>query len=111
MPHGGLALANSFATALEGTLLFILMRRRLNGIEGKSVADGAMRVIVASLAMGIGLWIWLLATGNLNLWVIALGGVALGGIIYIAVITILRVPEIHMLIGMVTRRLLRSPIS
>jgi putative peptidoglycan lipid II flippase len=111
MPHGGLALANSFATALEGTLLFILMRRRLNGIEGKSVADGAMRVIVASLAMGIGLWIWLLATGDMNLWVIALGGVALGGIIYIAVITILRVPEIQMLIGMVTRRLHRSPIS
>lgn len=34
MPHGGLALANSFATALEATALFIFMRKRLNGIEG-----------------------------------------------------------------------------
>ncbi|HEX9386759.1 MAG TPA: murein biosynthesis integral membrane protein MurJ, partial [Anaerolineales bacterium] len=40
MPHGGLALANSLATALEATALFIFMRRRLNGIEGGYVAGG-----------------------------------------------------------------------
>jgi len=32
MPHGGLALANSFATALEAVALFVVMRKRLNGI-------------------------------------------------------------------------------
>ncbi|RLD06256.1 MAG: hypothetical protein DRI32_02875, partial [Chloroflexi bacterium] len=31
MPHGGLALANSLATALEMVLLMILMRKRLSG--------------------------------------------------------------------------------
>ena len=57
-PHGGLALANSAATLLESALLFVLLRRRLNGLEehrillalGKSLAAGA----------GMGLMIWFL---------------------------------------------------
>jgi putative peptidoglycan lipid II flippase len=111
MPHGGLALANSFATALEGATLFILMRRRLTGIEGKSIFDGTLRVSAATLGMGIGLWLWIQATGGMNRWLIALGGVALGGIIYMAGVVILRVPEIQTLFAMITQRLRRSPIS
>ncbi len=42
MPHGGLALANSFATALEAIALFIVMRKRLNGIEGKFIMRGVI---------------------------------------------------------------------
>ena len=51
IPVGGLALANSLATALEATALFIFMRRRLNGIEGRSILDGAWRVSVAASAV------------------------------------------------------------
>lgn len=111
LPLGGLALANSFATALEATALFIFMRKRLNGVEGKSIADGAWRVGVSALGMAIGLWFWIQLTGSLNRWVIALGGVALGGILYLAGVTILRVPEIQMMIGMITRRLRSSSSS
>ena len=109
MPHGGLALANSFATALEGTALFILMRRRLSGIEGRSISDGTLRAVAASLGMAFALWLWMQATGGMNRWVVALGGVALGGIVYLAGVVILRVPEIQLLIGIITRRLRRSP--
>ena len=35
MPHGGLALANTLATALEMVALVILMRRRLGGLNGE----------------------------------------------------------------------------
>src|SRR5690606_23245545 len=42
MPHGGLALANSFATALEATALFFVMQKRLNGIEGRHILRGVM---------------------------------------------------------------------
>jgi putative peptidoglycan lipid II flippase len=111
MPHGGLALANSFATALEGTALFVLMRRRLTGIEGKSILNGTLRVFAATLAMGIALWLWIQATVGMNRWLIALGGVGLGCVIYLAGVVLLRVPEIQMLIGMITQRLRRSPIS
>jgi len=105
LPHGGLALANSFATALEGITLFVLMRRRLDGIEGKSILDGAWRGLLSVLGMGIGLWLWIQFTGGVNPWVVALGGVAVGGVIYLLGVVILKVPEIKMLIGVVSRRL------
>jgi hypothetical protein len=47
----------------------------------------------------------------MNRWVVALGGVVLGGVIYLMGVLILKVPEIQMLIGMITRRLRRSPTS
>src|SRR5688572_2300167 len=81
-PLGGLALANSLATALEATALFLVMRRRLNGIEGNFLARGFAACALASLGMGAGLWLWTRAAGGLTPWVVALGGVALGGIIY-----------------------------
>lgn len=111
LPLGGLALANSLATALEAAALFIFMRRRLAGIEGKFLADGFVRCAVSTLGMALGLWAWVQAMGGMNRWVVALGGVAVGGIIYLTVVLILRVPEIQMLIGMITRRLRRSPTS
>jgi len=105
MPHGGLALANSFATALEAIALFIIMRKRLNGIEGKSIADGAWRVTLSALGMAIGLLLWIQFTGGMNRWIVVLGGVAIGGIIYLLGIVILKVPEIKLLTNAVMRRL------
>jgi putative peptidoglycan lipid II flippase len=104
-PLGGLALANSLATALEAIALFIFMRKRLNGIEGKSIADGAWRVGVAGLGMAIGLWWWIQATGSLTRWLVALGGVVVGGILYFMGVLILNVPEINLIKGAVSRRL------
>jgi len=106
-PLGGLALANSFATALEATALFIFMRKRLNGIEGKSIADGAWRVGLAGLGMGIGLLLWIQVTGGLTRWIVALGGVVIGGVIYLFGVVILKVPEIKMLTSAVSNRLRR----
>ena len=110
-PLGGLALANSLATALEATALFLFMRRRLNGIEGKFLASGFFRCAGATLALALALWLWLQATSGLNRWIVALGGVALGGTVYLAAVILLRIPEIQMLIGMVARRLYRSTSS
>jgi putative peptidoglycan lipid II flippase len=104
-PVGGLALANSLATALEATALFVFMRRRLNGIEGKFIADMAWRVALSALGMGIGLWFWIQVTGGMNRWLVALGGVAIGGIIYLTGVITLKIPEIKMLTHAVSRRL------
>lgn len=110
LPLGGLALANSLATALEATALFIFMRRRLNGIEGKFLADGFVRCAIATLGMAVGLWFWIQAAGGMNRWVLALGGVAIGTILYLMGVLILKIPEIRMLIGMVKRRLGHSKV-
>jgi putative peptidoglycan lipid II flippase len=104
MPHGGLALANSLATALEAAALFIFMRRRLNGIEGSYIARGFIASGFAALGMGSGLWFWIQSTGSLSRWVVVPGGIALGGIIYGFAITVLRVPEIQSAIRFVARR-------
>ena len=113
MPHGGLALANSLATALEATALFLVMRQRLNGIEGSYLARGFITCALAALAMGIGLWFWLQAVGGLNRWIVALGGVALGGVLYGAGVVLLKVPEIQILMNAISRRMFRraSPSS
>jgi putative peptidoglycan lipid II flippase len=104
-PLGGLALANSFATALEATALFIFMRRRLNGIEGKSIADGAWRVGLAGLGMAVALWAWIQVTVGLSRWMVTLGGVALGAAIYFAGVVVLKVPEVKTILNAVVRRL------
>lgn len=104
-PLGGLALANSLATALESTALFLFMRRRLNGIEGGSIADGAWRVGLAGLGMAVGLWMWIQVSAGMSRWFVTLGGVALGAVVYFAGVTILKVPEIKSILNAVSRRL------
>jgi putative peptidoglycan lipid II flippase len=113
MPHGGLALANSLATALEATVLFIVMRGRLNGIEGKSIARGFTACVLASLGMGIGLWLWIQAAGDWTPWLLALGGIALGGLLYGIGVLLFRVPEVQILMNGILRRVARpaSPSS
>lgn len=106
-PLGGLALANSLATALEAAALFIFMRRRLNGIEGRSIWDGVWRVGLAGLGMGLGLGLWIQAAGSLSRWLVALGGVALGGVIYFAGALLFKVPEIKLLTRAVCNRIKR----
>jgi putative peptidoglycan lipid II flippase len=110
-PLGGLALANSLATALEVTTLFIFMRKRLNGIEGRSIADGAWRVGLSGLGMAVGLFVWIQLSGGMTRWLIALGGVALGGVIYFVGVVILKVPEIKTIMNAIMRRLPRRAAS
>jgi putative peptidoglycan lipid II flippase len=105
MPHGGLALANSLATALEATALFIVMRQKLKGIEGSYIARGFAACALASLGMGVGLWFWIQAAGGVTRWVVAPGGVVIGGIIYGIGVLLLRVPEIQIIIHAIARRL------
>jgi putative peptidoglycan lipid II flippase len=107
MPHGGLALANSFATALEATALFIFMRKRLNGIEGGHILRGAIPSALAALAMGVSLVGWLYFGKDLAIWILLPVGVMLGGGIYAAMLWALRVPELTYITSGVLRRLRR----
>ena len=59
MPHGGLALANSLATALEAIVLFVVMRKRLNGIEGSHILRGVIPSAAGALAMSFAICGWL----------------------------------------------------
>jgi putative peptidoglycan lipid II flippase len=108
MPHGGLALANSLATALEATILFIVIRSRLNGIQGVQVLRGSFAALVAAGGMGAGLMAWLQVTDGASRWISVPGGVILGSLIYAVGIWLVKVPEIRWLAQALSRRLKRT---
>ncbi len=51
--YGGLALGNSLAALAEATLLMILVRRRIPGLELTPVLQSLGRTVAASLLMGV----------------------------------------------------------
>jgi putative peptidoglycan lipid II flippase len=55
-PFGGLALANTLATAIESAVLWIVLRRRLTTIHDQRVLWMAARTLIASLIMGVVVW-------------------------------------------------------
>ncbi|MGC1374752.1 MAG: murein biosynthesis integral membrane protein MurJ [Anaerolineales bacterium] len=105
LPLGGLALANSLATALEATILVLLMRRRLKGLNGADIAKGVGQFTLAALGMALGLLFWIKSFGSLNPWLVGLGGVAAGGLVYGLGVVLLKVPEIQSVIGFLKRRI------
>ncbi len=95
MPHGGLALANSLATFLEMIVLLIFMRRKLGGMEGKSIWKTVWKAGLAAIVMA-GTLVGVLAITTKNHPAIqAFGGVAAGAIIYGVVVIILKIPEVQ----------------
>ncbi len=102
MPHGGLALAISLSTAIEMAALLVLMRRRLRGLNGPYLWRGFAQAALATIGMSAAIWLWLLQPGPA--WLVALGGVSLGALVYLGAVWALKVPELGMLISGVTRR-------
>jgi len=107
MPHGGLALANSIATFLEMGVLLIFMRRRLTGLEGRHVLNGLVKALAAAGVMALALWGWMRATAGASAWLVALGGMLVGVLVYVLMLALLRVPELKLAWITVKRRLLK----
>ncbi|MBE9478955.1 MAG: polysaccharide biosynthesis C-terminal domain-containing protein, partial [Chloroflexi bacterium] len=103
-PHGGLALANSLATALEVVVLLLLIRKRLGGLGFRRLRRGLVGSAVASVVMAVGLWFWIGITAGANVWLSGLGGVFLGASLYWAIAFATGVPEARQLPRMVLSR-------
>lgn len=114
MGFRGLALGTSIAALFNAALLMILLRRKLEGIEGPRILGSFLRILVASAVMGaaaagvdIALGIWLPGT-SLALQIIRLAaaiGVALG--VLAACAHLLRIREFRQGVAMVMRRVRR----
>jgi putative peptidoglycan lipid II flippase len=62
LAHGGLALANSTATILEMVGLLLIIKRRLEGLEGGRLLGSTLRTV---LAAGLMLWLrWFWVRGR-----------------------------------------------
>jgi putative peptidoglycan lipid II flippase len=104
-PHGGLALANSLATALEATALFVTMRKRLDGIDGTHLLRGLSLALGGTLAMSAVLLLALRLFPGRPAWLLAPGGILAGGLTYALTLAALRAPEWQALMIALRRRL------
>jgi len=104
LPHGGLALANTVATTLEMIGLGWLMRRRLGGLDFARLWNGVWRAGIAAAVMGAALIGWLALTPELSVWIVGIGGVALGGIIFWIAAYFLGCPETRLLPALIRER-------
>ena len=93
MPHGGLALANSLATVLEMVALLYFMRGRLKGLDGRRILIGAGQAAGATFVMSLLLLAWLNQSIDQPIWLIVVGGVALGAGVYGVMVLIMGVKE------------------
>ncbi len=98
LPFGGLALGNSLATAIEMIGLWTLMRRRLGGMEGRKVWQSFWKSATAMILMSFVLWTWLRLADGQSAWILAIGGMLLGGMSYALAILALRVPEAQVIL-------------
>lgn len=97
MGFGGLALANSAATTLEAIVLFLLLGRRMGGIDGARLGSSLARTALASAALGVllyGLARWAQA-GGASVWWVALVAVVFGPLVYVGASALLRHPELR----------------
>ncbi len=110
MPLGGLALATSTEAAIEATTLFILLRKRLKGIQIRDLAKGSGAALLGCLGMAAVLLFWLQIMKSHSAALSTLGGVTLGGIVYGLVLAALRVPEFRSLVQAVQKRFLKKSL-
>ncbi len=110
-PHGGLALANSLATALEMVALLVLMRRRLGGIKAGLILAVSLQTIGASLVMGIALFAWLELSQGMPTWIVAIGGVLIGGGVFVLTAAAFGIREVRAAMRLVYQYVSRKPAA
>jgi putative peptidoglycan lipid II flippase len=105
-PFGGLALANSVATAIESTVLWLILKRRLPAMESGPILLTLGRTGLAGLGMLAAVWAWLQIGTPL---VIELtGGILLGVAVFAGLAFLLRIPEAVVVPTQLKRRFGRS---
>lgn len=107
-PHGGLALALTVSTTLEALVLGWKMRQRLAGLGLAQVWPGLWRAALSSLVMGAALAAWLWGSQTLPVWMVAIVGVAGGGIVFWGVAYVLGSDEAQTLPKLMWSRLQRK---
>lgn len=113
--HRGLALALVIADVVNFSLLFFLLRRKIGLLGGRMIAWSLLRVVLASLVMGVIIWFFkthavptMFATG----WTLAAAviiSIAIGTAVYLMTLKLIRAPEYDMLAS-IFRRMRRGRV-
>lgn len=105
MAHGGLALANTLATALEMVGLILIMRSRLGGLQGSLIGSGLLKSLAAGTLMGLSIWAWSSLAGGLPNWIFTMVGILIALVVYGGGLALLRTEELSQIAGVIRRRL------
>lgn len=108
MPHGGLALANSLATAIEAVLLILMIRKHLGGIDIGALGVSFFQFGLASLFMALTIVGWQVFGSSFGALAEAVGGILIGTLTYLAGLHLMRVPELAYIRTMLSRILGRT---
>ena len=115
MGHAGLALSTSTVAIVGAVALFVILRGRVHGIEGRSLAASIGKISLASAVMGGAVWMssrgvqhWL-GIGRLARLVDLAVSIPLGLVVFYFVCRIVKVSELDLatraLAGPILRRL------
>jgi hypothetical protein len=83
------------------------MRRRLDGLQGKQVLYAVTQAVIAVLGMSLVLWLWIQQSAAWSDWMVALSGVAIGGIVYLLILFTLRNHELRQVSSALINKLKR----
>jgi putative peptidoglycan lipid II flippase len=108
LAFGGLALGYSLSAILELILLMWLLRKKMGGIDGRHLLDGAWRMILASLIMAMFTWLILRQLTDANaLWQLIVAAFV-AATSYLVASLLLQVKEIRQLIEYGRQRLMKK---
>jgi len=108
MPHGGLALANSIATAIEVSILLWLLRKRLHGIGGSEILALTWRSLVSAVLMWGAVMGFLSLGSSLPNLLQLIGGFGIGIMVYGGMAFLLKTKELDTVINLIKRKLPRK---
>lgn len=100
LAHGGLALANTFAASAEMILLLWILQARLPGLGSRKLAMATGKMVLATLAVGISLLFFLASGANLGAGLLTIGGIFVGGGIYLFFARLFGVEELLALLNL-----------
>ncbi len=98
MPHGGLALANTTATAVESVILLILMRKKLKGIAENVIFAASWKSLLASCVMAVIIQVIRSYGFGGSLLLNTALSIILGTVIYFAVLVATKTSEVDLVI-------------
>jgi len=104
---GGIALANSVATLIEGAALWMILSRRVGGIRDGVILRGVIRSIGAAIGMGAAISLMLMLLRDSSALVIAAVSAGIGGIVYFGLAFLFGINEARTIPQVILRRLRR----
>jgi putative peptidoglycan lipid II flippase len=110
LKHSGLALANSLASMVNFTLLFIFLRKRLKRADARKILSSFIKTVFASCVMGAAGWfllhgeLWRINGDTLNKVFYLSGTIASCGVIYFFLSYLMRNEEFYYVMTLLKQR-------